>query len=215
MQESVINHVLEKKLIAIVRGQDPDVCLKLGDALYKGGIEMMEITFNQKCTDHFAATTKAISTLAEHMDSKMLIGAGTVLTTEQVDLAKAAGATYIITPNVNTKLISYAKDKDLVVMPGAFTPSEIVDAYDAGADFVKVFPAGNLGANYIKAIKAPLSHIRLLAVGGVNEKNIAEFLKAGVAGAGVGGNLVNKNWIAAGEFDRITELSKEYVNAIK
>ena len=95
-------------------------------------------------------------------------------------------------------------------MPGALTPTEIVTAYRYGADFVKVFPTANLGASYIKAIRGPINHIRLLAVGGVNEKNIGEFLKAGVNGAGVGGNLVNKEWIKNGEFDKITALAEEF-----
>jgi hypothetical protein len=94
---------------------------------------------------------------------------------------------------------------------GALTPTEIVTAHRCGADFVKVFPTSSLGAGYIKAVCAPLNHIRMLAVGGVNENNVAEFLAAGVVGAGVGGNLVNKKWIAAGEFDKITELAKQYV----
>ncbi|MDD2957752.1 MAG: bifunctional 4-hydroxy-2-oxoglutarate aldolase/2-dehydro-3-deoxy-phosphogluconate aldolase [Lachnospiraceae bacterium] len=214
MQKKIIANVLEKKLIAIVRGMEPDACLELGKALYAGGIDMIEVTFNQKSTNHFADTTKAISILKEQMGDKVMVGAGTVLSAEQVDLAKAAGAGYIITPSTDPAVIRYAKQQGLVAMPGAFTPSEIVEAYQAGADFVKVFPAGNMGASYIKAVKAPLSHIRLLAVGGVNEKNVAEFLRAGAVGAGVGGNLVNREWIAAGEFGRITELAREYVRAV-
>ncbi|MDD3796959.1 MAG: bifunctional 4-hydroxy-2-oxoglutarate aldolase/2-dehydro-3-deoxy-phosphogluconate aldolase [Lachnospiraceae bacterium] len=214
MQKKIIANVLEKKLIAIVRGMEPDACLELGKALYAGGIDMIEVTFNQKSTNHFADTTKAISILKEQMGDKVMVGAGTVLSAEQVDLAKAAGAGYIITPSTDPAVIRYAKQQGLVAMPGALTPSEIVEAYQAGADFVKVFPAGNMGASYIKAVKAPLSHIRLLAVGGVNEKNVAEFLRAGAVGAGVGGNLVNREWIAAGEFGRITELTREYVRAV-
>ena len=99
----------------------------------------------------------------------------------------------------------------LVSMPGAMTPSEIVTAYQAGASFVKVFPVGDLGAGFLKALKAPLSHIPLLAVGGVNPDNIADFMKAGAVGAGVGGNLTNKNWIAAGEYDKITEVAAALV----
>ncbi len=215
MQEKIIAGVKENKLIAIVRGMEPEACLELGRALLAGGIRMIEVTFNQRSTDHFAATTKAISTLSEQLGGQMLVGAGTVLSREQVDLAKAAGAGYIITPSTDPEVIRYAKAQGLVAMPGAFTPSEIVEAYKAGADFVKVFPAGNMGPAYIKAVKAPLSHIPLLAVGGVNEKNVADFLKAGAVGAGVGGNLVNKDWIAAGEFDKITALAKAYVQAVR
>ena len=121
---------------------------------------------------------------------------------------------YIITPNTNCDLIRRVKEYGLLSFPGAFTPSEIVEAYEAGADAVKVFPVGNLGPSYIKAIKAPLSHIPLMAVGGVNEKNAAGFLAAGCCGIGVGGNLVNKSWIEAGEWDKITELAQAYRKAV-
>ena len=102
----------------------------------------------------------------------------------------------------------------LGLYPGALTPTEILTAYEAGADAVKVFPAGDLGPGYIKAVKAPLSHVPLMAVGGVNEKNAAEFMRAGCVGLGVGGNLVNREWIANGEWNRITDLAKEYVKAV-
>ena len=100
-------------------------------------------------------------------------------------------------------------------MPGALTPTEAMEAHKAGADFVKIFPAGNMGPGYIKAIRSPLRYLRLLAVGGVNEKNFADFMKAGCVGAGIGGNLVNKEWIANGEFGRITLLAQEYVRAVR
>ncbi|MDO4523667.1 MAG: bifunctional 4-hydroxy-2-oxoglutarate aldolase/2-dehydro-3-deoxy-phosphogluconate aldolase [Eubacteriales bacterium] len=215
MREKIIANTLEKKLIAIVRGLEPEQIIDLGKALYAGGINMIEVTFNQSSTDHYAATTKAIAALKQELGDKILVGAGTVLSKEQVDLAKTAGASYIITPTVNTEVIRYANALGMVTMPGALTPSEIVEAYEAGADFVKVFPAGEMGTSYIKAIKAPLNHIRMLAVGGVNEKNIKDFLKAGVAGFGVGGNLVNKEWINNGEFEKITALAKEFVKAVQ
>ena len=130
-------------------------------------------------------------------------------------LAKAAGAGYIITPSTDCDVIRYAKSQDLVVMPGAMTPSEIFEAYRAGADFVKVFPAGDLGPGYIKAVSAPLAHIPLLAVGGINEKNVGAFLAVGVKGFGVGGNLVNKAWINEGRWDLITELAAEFVRNVQ
>ena len=131
------------------------------------------------------------------------------------DLACEAGAKYIITPNVNTDVIRYANSLGMVTMPGAFTPSEIEEAHRAGADFVKVFPAGQLGTDYIRAIKAPLNHIALLAVGGVNENNLKDFLNAGVVGFGIGGNLVNQEWIKNGQFDRIAELARTYVENVR
>ena len=214
-REEIIQNVYDNKIIAIVRGMEPEHCVNLARALYEGGINMVEITFNQKSTDHFEATTKAIRAISEELSEQVMVGAGTVLTKEQVDLAKEAGALYIITPSSNPEVIRYAKEQGMVTMPGAMTPSEIAAAYEAGADFVKIFPVGNLGAAYIKAVKAPMSHIPVLAVGGVNEKNVAEFIKAGAIGAGVGGNLVNAQWIQNGEFDKITALAREFVTNAK
>ena len=214
-REEIIQNVYDNKIIAIVRGMEPEHCVNLARALYEGGINMVEITFNQKSTDHFEATTKAIRAISEELSEQVMVGAGTVLTKEQVDLAKEAGALYIISPSTNPEVIRYAKEQGMVTMPGAMTPSEIAAAYEAGADFVKIFPVGNLGAAYIKAVKAPMSHIPVLAVGGVNEKNVAEFIKAGAIGAGVGGNLVNAQWIQNGEFDKITALAREFVTNAK
>lgn len=211
MIKEIIKNVLDKKIITIIRGLEPEDCLNLADALYQGGINMIEVTFDQKSSDGYAATTKAITAVSEKYRGKIYVGAGTVLSRKQVDLAKESGASYIVTPSTDPEVIRYAKDRGLAAMPGAMTPTEIVKAYRAGADFVKLFPAANLGPGYIKAITSPLSHIPLLAVGGVNEENIGEFLAAGAVGAGVGGNLVNKEWIKAGEFDKITALAKEFI----
>ena len=202
--------IMEKKVIAIVRGLKPEYMLRLADALYAGGIDLMEVTFNQKQPDTWKDTAEAIRAVGQHMAGKVLPGAGTVLTSEQLKMARDAGAAYIITPNTNPDLIREVKSYGLVSLPGALTPSEIEAAWEAGADAVKVFPASVLGTAYIKAVKAPLSHIPLLAVGGVNEKNGADFLAAGCCGLGVGGNLVNKAWIENGEWDKITALAAEY-----
>lgn len=206
--------IQQRKIIAIVRGLAPEYMVKLAEALYEGGIDLMEVTFNQAKPETWKDTAAAIKAVSEHMQGRMLVGAGTVITQEQLDMAKEAGALYIITPNTNVDLIRKVKEYGLLSFPGAFTPTEIEMAYEAGADAVKVFPAGNLGASYIKAVKAPLSHIPLMAVGGVNEKNAADFLKAGCCGIGVGGNLVNKEWIKAGEWDKIIALAQEYRKAV-
>lgn len=206
--------IQQRKIIAIVRGLAPEYMVKLAEALYEGGIDLMEVTFNQAKPETWKDTAAAIKAVSEHMQGRMLVGAGTVITQEQLDMAKEAGALYIITPNTNVDLIRKVKEYGLLSFPGAFTPTEIEMAYEAGADAVKVFPAGNLGASYIKAVKAPLSHIPLMAVGGVNEKNAADFLKAGCCGIGVGGNLVNKEWIEAGEWDKIIALAQEYRKAV-
>ena len=119
-----------------------------------------------------------------------------------------AGGEYMITPNVSVPLIRSCVAKGLVAMPGAMTPSEAVDAWEAGASFVKIFPAGSLGTGYVKAVCAPLSHIPFLAVGGISPENVGDFVRAGCAGAGVGGNLTNKEWIASGSWGRIAEAAR-------
>ena len=121
----------------------------------------------------------------------------------------------MVTPNVNAELIRKCVADGLEATPGALTPSEAVEAFNAGASVVKIFPAGALGPGYIKAIKAPLSHIPLLAVGGIGPDNIADFMKAGCVGAGVGGNLTNKEWIKAGEWDKITAVARALVENSK
>lgn len=211
MKEAVIQKVLDKKIIAIIRGMEPEVCLKLAEAYYAGGIELIEVTFNQAKPEEFQKTTDAIRAIREKFEGKVMVGAGTVITQEQLQMAAQAGAQYIISPNCDVEIIKKTVELGLVSMPGVMTPSEAVAAYQAGASFVKVFPIGDLGASYLKAMRAPLSHIPFLAVGGVNPDNVAEFMRAGAVGAGVGGNLTNKDWIAAGEYDRITETAAALV----
>lgn len=211
---TTLEWVNAKKIIAIVRGLKPEYMLKLAEALYAGGIDLMEVTFNQKDPTTWKDTAAAIKAIGEHMEGKMLAGAGTVLTMEQLQMAYDAGAKYIITPNINPELIKKTKELGMCCFPGALTPTEMVVAFNAGADAVKIFPAGNLGPSYIKAVKAPLAHIPVMAVGGVNEKNAADFLAAGCCGLGIGGNLVNKSWIENGEWEKITELAKEYRKAV-
>jgi 2-dehydro-3-deoxyphosphogluconate aldolase/(4S)-4-hydroxy-2-oxoglutarate aldolase len=143
------------------------------------------------------------------------VGAGTVIRPEQVAMTYQAGGHYLVTPTTQPEIIRMGKALGMGLFPGAFSPSEILAAWEAGADAVKVFPASSVGPGYIKAIRGPLSQIPLMAVGGVNEKNAADFMKAGCVGLGIGGNLVNKEWIKNGEWDRITALAKEFVNAVK
>lgn len=205
MREKIIEEIHSSKVIAIARGLDPRKAVQLAEALYNGGIRLVEVTFNQRDTKNkFEKTCTAIEAIRSAMGGKMYVGAGTVLTIEQLTLAKQAGAQFIVSPDMNPEVIQETRRLGLVSLPGALSPSEIVQAHAAGADFVKVFPAGKLGAGYIKAVCAPISHIPLLAVGGIDEKNIAEFIAAGAAGAGVGGNLANKQWIDEGAFEKIT-----------
>lgn len=202
------------KMVAIVRGLPAQWMKGLADALYAGGIRLMEVTFNQSAPDTWADTASAIEMLASDYAGRILPGAGTVMTTQQLQMAKDAGAQYIISPNADEAVIRETKAMGLLSFPGALTPSEIANAAAWGADIVKVFPAGQLGPGYIKSIRAPISHIPLMAVGGVTEKNAADFMRAGCVGVGVGGNLVNKAWIENGEWDKIASLAQEYVKVV-
>lgn len=210
----VMERVRERRIIAIVRGLAPEWILRLSEALYEGGIDLIEVTFAQAKPDTFAQTAEAIRAIDRHFGGRVLAGAGTVMSEAQVDMAREAGAKYIISPNVDQGVIRRTKEYGLCAFPGALTPTEIAQAHAGGADAVKVFPAGNLGPGYIKAVAAPLAHIPLMAVGGVNEQNAQDFLRAGAIGLGVGGNLVNKEWIEGGQWQRISELAAAYRKAV-
>ena len=215
MKQEICKLVEQEKVIAIVRGVDPDTCLKVAQALYEGGIRLLEVTFPQRNPELFQQTADTIHTLKVAFAGKMHIGAGTVLTVEQVELAANAGAEYIISPNVDTDVIRRTLELGLVSMPGALTPSEVMIAHNAGADYVKLFPIGVMGTAYVKAIMAPISHIKMLAVGNISSDNAADYLKAGVIGLGVGGKLVNKDAIAAGDFEKLTKAAEELIAAVK
>ncbi len=214
MKNQVINKILEEKIVVIVRGIDSDKIIPLAEAMYEGGIRALEITYNASNMAENAEVAGNIKKLVDHFGDRMIIGAGTVLTTEQVELTKAAGGAFIISPNVNKKVIERTCELDMVSIPGALTPTESVDAYEAGADFVKLFPITNLGSGYVKAMKAPLSHIRFLGVGGIDENNMEEYMKAGVCGFGIGSNIVNKKLIEAGDFNAITELARVFTSRL-
>ena len=209
-----LEYVKERKIVAIVRGLSPEYLIRLGHAFEEGGIGLMEVTYNQSAPETWKDTARGIEAVEKEFGDRLLVGAGTVITLEQVSMTYNAGGHYLVTPTTQPEIIRAGKALGLGLYPGAFTPSEILAAYEAGADAVKVFPALCLGAGYIKAIRAPLSHVPLMAVGGVNEKNAADFLKAGCVGLGVGGNLVNKEWIRNGEWEKITALAKEFKKAV-
>lgn len=211
MRENIIRQILDKKLIAIVRGVDEEKALRVAQALYAGGVSLVEVTFNQKDPDSFVHTAEAIRRIREELGDRVSVGAGTVITVEQVELAAKAGAQYIISPDTDEAVIRKTVELGLVSIPGAYTASEAKRAHNAGADFVKLFPCIDNAPAYLKALCAPLNHIRFLAVGGVNADNAADFVKAGAVGVGVGGSLVNKKWIDAGEYDRVTQEAKRFV----
>ena len=215
MTSEIESVVRERKIIAIIRGFAPDTCLRLAEAYAAGGIALVEVAFNQREPETWKDTARAIRAIRERFTPSVRVGAGTVLTEEQLSMCEDAGGEYMITPNVNVPLIHECVRRGLVAMPGALTPTDAVAAHEAGASFVKIFPAATFGAGYVKALVAPLSHVPFLAVGGISADNVAEFLKAGCVGAGVGGNLTNREWIAAGEWDKIENASRQLVERAK
>ncbi len=203
------------RVVSICRRLYGEDLFELAKALTDGGIGMIEVTFDQADPDCVKKTTDAISLLATKFEGKLLPGAGTVTTPAQVDAAAKAGAKYIISPNTDPAVIARTKELGLVSMPGAMTPSEIMTAHNEGADFVKLFPAGYLGFPYIKDIMAPISHVKLVATGGVvNEETLPEYLKLGFAGAGVSGRLSEKKLIEAKNFAEFTKRAKAFMDIV-
>ena len=211
MREQVIQTIQNEKIISIVRGMDTKQTVEIAKALYAGGIKLIEVTFNQKCPEKFHETTDAIKAIREEMGDKMLVGAGTVTSVELVEMAAEAGALYMISPDMDEDVIRRTRELGLVSIPGAYTATEAKKAYKAGADFVKLFPCVGDAPAYVKALCAPFNHIPFLAVGGVNADNVAEFIKAGAKGVGVGSCLANKKWADEGRYDLITEEAKRFM----
>lgn len=211
MKEDVVKCLKETKIVAIIRGMDPEICVKLAEAYQKGGIKLVEVTYVQ--TGDPAATTTAIRAIKAACP-QMHVGAGTVITEKQLQLTIEAGGEFMVAPSVNPALIAKANAAGLAVIPGAYTPTEIVTAWEAGASCVKLFPIRSLGPTYVKDVLAPLKHIPLLAVGGVTPDNIADYIKAGCVGACVSGALVNKEMIAAGAWDKIADVAKTLIERV-
>lgn len=196
-------------IIAICRKLYGDELLYLAEALYRGGIRSLEVTYDQSSPRHMEQTPTAIRSLVEHFP-EMTIGAGTVLTPEQVIATCDAGGSFIVSPNTDLLVIQHTKSSGMCSIPGAATPSEIVSAYTAGADLVKLFPAASLGCQYVRDICSPLSHIPLLATGGIDLANFGDFLRAGCCGAGIGGTLCNRHLIQNKEWQALTQLASQF-----
>ncbi len=209
---NTLEFIQENKVITICRKVYGEDLLRLAAALYEGGVKLIEVTFDQADPDCVEKTAEAIRSLCAAFGDRMMFGAGTVLTREQVKAAAEAGARYIISPNTDASVILFTKELGLVSIPGAMTPSEIITAHNLGADIVKLFPSGYLGFRYIKDILAPISHVKLCATGGVNEENWGEYLDLGFAGAGISGRLCDKKCIAAGDFAEITRRAKVFMD---
>ena len=204
-----LQRVLRSGIVAIIRASSGDQLVKVAQALFEGGIDVIEVTFTTP------GVIDVISAVRKEFGDKILLGAGTVLDPETARAALLAGAEFIVSPCVNVEVIKLAHRYDKLVMPGAYTPTEIVTAWEAGADVVKLFPADIGGAPYLKALKGPLPQVRIMPTGGVNQQTLRDFVKAGACAVGLGSQLVEKDALERGNFGRITELAKEYTQLLK
>lgn len=212
---SLLEELLEAKIISIIRGVSSEQIVPAVEALARGGVRFVEVTFRPGDQEACRDTLKSIALLKRTFSGRMHVGAGTVLTAAQVEDAAAAGAEFIISPNTNAAVIARTKALGLLSLPGAYTPTEAEVAWEAGADIVKIFPADGLGPKYFKAVKASLSQLRLSAVGGVSEKNIGDFIAAGVDSFGIGINLVSADKVARQAWAEIEEAASFYVRAVQ
>ncbi|MEN3186535.1 MAG: bifunctional 4-hydroxy-2-oxoglutarate aldolase/2-dehydro-3-deoxy-phosphogluconate aldolase [Atribacterota bacterium] len=202
----VVNFIVEKRIIAIIRAQNSTSLLKVVEALREGGIECIEVTM----------TTPGALKILEAVRSKMegvLFGAGTVLDPETARLCILSGAQFLVTPSLSFATIEVAHRYDIPIIPGALTPSEILGAWEKGAEVVKVFPASSLGPQYIKELKGPFPHIKLCPTGGITLDNLRSFLQAGAVCVGVGGSLVQSRLIQEEKWEELTNLARAFRQA--
>lgn len=209
MKEKQLLRVLDSGIVAVVRTPDGRQLVEVVRALADGGVTVVEITMT---------VPNALDVLRQvrgELGERVLLGAGTVLDAETARAVLLAGAEYIVAPTVNVEVIRLCQRYDKLVMPGAFTPTEILTAWEAGADIVKVFPADVVGPAFFKALRGPLPQIRVMPTGGVDLNTAAEFLKAGACCLGIGNQLVEPKAVAERNFDRIRELARQYVDIVK
>ena len=208
-KDEIISRITSSGVIPVIRASSREEALAVIEAMAAGGITTIEITMT------VPDAIDLIASLSSTRDD-LLIGAGSVLDPETARECIAAGAQFIVSPATNFDTILYCNETEIVVMPGALTPTEIVNAWDAGADFVKVFPADSMGgAKYLRSVKAPLPDIKLIPTGGVNESTAAEFIKAGAEAIGVGADLVDLVAIREGRASDITSAAKKYLEIVK
>ncbi|WP_145037017.1 bifunctional 4-hydroxy-2-oxoglutarate aldolase/2-dehydro-3-deoxy-phosphogluconate aldolase [Paenibacillus sp. Y412MC10] len=206
---NTMSSILDNKIIAIIRGANSKDVLNMAKALHEGGVNILEITMNSP------NVLSAIEEITVELGDRVVVGAGTVLDAETARAAILAGAKFILSPTVDIETIQMAKRYGAVSIPGAFTPTEILSAYENGGDIIKVFPA-TLGPRFIKDIRGPLPQIPLLPTGGIDLNNIQEFMKAGAIGCGIGSALVNTQLEITDEyFVQLTEKARQFASAVK
>jgi 2-dehydro-3-deoxyphosphogluconate aldolase/(4S)-4-hydroxy-2-oxoglutarate aldolase len=204
-----LQQIDKTRIIAILRGVGHRHILKVAEALCRSGITVMEVTLNT------AGALGMITDLQKEFGKDMFIGAGTVLDPEDAKHALEAGASFLVTPNTDEETIRLAVQRDIPIFPGAMTPTEIVKAWKAGAAAIKIFPSSGLGLSYIKELQGPLSHIPMIAVGGVTEDNIAEYLRLPCYAVGIGGSLINAKEIEAGHYEWISDKASRLISRVQ
>jgi 2-dehydro-3-deoxyphosphogluconate aldolase/(4S)-4-hydroxy-2-oxoglutarate aldolase len=205
----ILARINEIAVIPIVRTADAEAALQAVAAVGEGGIECVEITMTVK------NALRALEAVADRYGDRLLLGAGTVLDPETARACMLAGAQFFVAPSLSLKTVEIARRYSKPIFPGALTPTEVVTAWEAGADGIKVFPCSAVGgAKYIKALKAPLPHIDLIPTGGVNLETIGDFLDAGSFAVGVGSELIDGKSIAEGNYEIITERARKFRQAV-
>ena len=209
MTEKHLARVLDTGIVAVIRASSGDLLADVAEALLAGGLDVMEITVT------VPAAVTVLERVAERMGQRILLGAGTVLDPETARAALLAGAQFIVSPNTNLDVIRMCRRYGKLVMPGAMTPTEVVTAWEAGADIVKIFPSEITGPKYLKALHGPLPQIRLMPTGGVDLNTAAEFLRCGACALGIGGSLVEKKAVESGNLARIETLARQFVEIVR
>src|ERR1043166_1686233 len=208
-KSQIIQRIRDVGVIPVVRASSADEAIQVVEAITAGGVSLLEITMT------VPGAVQVIEQLVKRLGDATVVGAGTVLNPEVANACIAVGAGFIVSPALNPETIKVCRAQNVPVMPGALTPTEVVTAWDAGADFVKVFPCGAVGgASYIKSLKAPLPQIELVPTGGVSLSTAAGFIAAGAAAVGVGADLVDIKAIRAGQSEKITETTRSYLEAV-
>lgn len=211
---NIADLIRKERIIAIARNIPKEYIMDLSAVLSASGVLLLEVTFDQSSEAGIDNALESMKALTSQTAKRFAVGAGTVMTTKQVEQAADAGARYVLSPGLDLNVVKRTKELGMISIPGAMTPSEISTAWDHGADFVKVFPASVLTPGFFKAVRGPLPHIPLLATGGITPDNLADYLKAGALGAGVGGNLVSLDLIKRGDLDKIRETARRYLEVI-
>ena len=209
-KSEILQRIRDIGIVPVVRASTADEAIQVVEAIRAGGVSLLEITMT------VPGAVQVIETLTRKFGDEAIVGAGTVLDAQTASACIAAGARFIVSPALNLETIVFCREREVAVMPGALTPTEIVTAWHAGADFVKVFPCSAMGgASYIKSLKAPLPQIELVPTGGVTLATAASFIQAGAAAIGVGADLVDVKAIRAGAAQKVTAAAQAYVAAVR